>query len=82
MLDRRYDLQALLYSIALHRYLDQRLPDYDYDRHFGGCYYLFLRAMRPQHGSARGVHFERPDHAKITALESLLAFTPAVPVIA
>jgi exodeoxyribonuclease V beta subunit len=82
MLERRYDLQALLYSIALHRYLDQRLPDYDYDRHFGGCYYLFLRAMRPQHGSARGVHFERPDHAKITALESLLAFTPAVPVIA
>jgi len=82
MLDRRYDLQALIYSVALHRYLDQRLADYDYDRHFGGCYYLFLRAMRPQHGFARGVHFERPDHAKMTALESLLAFTPVAPVMA
>ncbi len=82
MLDRRYDLQALLYSVALHRYLDQRLPDYDYERHFGGCYYLFLRAMRPQSGPRYGVHFERPDHAKMTAFETLLAFTPVTPVMA
>jgi exodeoxyribonuclease V beta subunit len=76
MLDRRYDLQALLYSIALHRYLQQRLLDYSYEQHFGGCYYLFLRAMRPQSGPLGGVHFERADAAKLDALERLLMFTP------
>ena len=81
MLDRRYDLQALLYSVALHRYLQQRLPHYDYDQHFGGCYYLFLRAMRPPGGPCYGVHFERVQSDKLTALEQLLAFTPAPAVV-
>ena len=76
MLDRRYDLQSMLYSIALHRYLAQRLPDYDYDRHFGGSYYLFLRAMRPHSGARYGVHFHRPDLARLQKLDRLLAFTP------
>ncbi|MGD2170604.1 MAG: UvrD-helicase domain-containing protein [Gammaproteobacteria bacterium] len=76
MLDRRYDLQALLYSLALHRYLRQRLPDYDYEQHFGGNYYLFLRAMRPQHGPAYGVHFDCPPVSTIDALDKLFAFTP------
>jgi exodeoxyribonuclease V beta subunit len=75
MLDRRYDLQFLLYTVALHRYLGQRLPDYRYDKHFGGCYYLFLRAMRPQSGPDLGVHFERPDASLLAALERLLAYT-------
>jgi len=76
MLDRRYDLQSLIYSLALHRYLDQRLPDYDYARHFGGSYYLFLRAMRPQQANRYGVHFERPDRSVIEAFEKLLKFSP------
>lgn len=44
----RYDLQYQLYSTALHRYLRHRLADYDYDRHFGGVIYLFLRGMDGQ----------------------------------
>jgi exodeoxyribonuclease V beta subunit len=40
-----YPLQALLYSVALHRYLRWRLPDYEVDRHLGGVLYLFLRGM-------------------------------------
>ena len=76
MLHRRYDLQSLIYSIALHRFLSQRIPGYDYDRHFGGSYYLFLRAMRPQHGMRYGVHFERPDYETICSLEELFEFTP------
>ncbi|SUC45636.1 Exodeoxyribonuclease V beta chain [Providencia stuartii] len=35
MIDHRYDLQYQLYSLALHRYLKQRLPNYQYDVHFG-----------------------------------------------
>ena len=73
ILDRRYDLQYLLYSIALHRYLSVRIPDYTYERHFGGVYYLFIRAMRPQQESAYGVYFDLPDYADLSALDALLA---------
>ena len=45
MADHHYPLQALLYSVALHRYLRWRLPDYDPARHLGGVAYLFVRGM-------------------------------------
>jgi exodeoxyribonuclease V beta subunit len=45
MLRRHYALQALLYTVALHRYLRWRLPDYDPDRNLAGVLYLFLRGM-------------------------------------
>jgi exodeoxyribonuclease V beta subunit len=67
--ERRYDLQYLLYTLALHRYLYRRLPGYDYDRHFGGVYYLFLRGMRPETGPRCGVHFDRPALGLIKALD-------------
>ena len=51
--DNYYDLQYLLYSLALHRYLKNRLADYDPQYHFGGIYYLYLRGMSP--GSDTGV---------------------------
>jgi len=76
MVDRRYDLQSQLYSVALHRYLLQRLPGYDYEQHFGGSYYLFLRAMRSEHGNCYGVHFDRPQQKTIQMLEQLMKFTP------
>ena len=40
-----YALQALLYTVALHRYLRWRLPDYDPERNLAGVLYLFLRGM-------------------------------------
>ncbi len=40
-----YPLQAILYSVALHRYLRWRLPDYEPNVHLGGVAYLFLRGM-------------------------------------
>jgi exodeoxyribonuclease V beta subunit len=76
MYDRRYDLQSLIYALALHRLLAQRLPDYDYDQHFGGSYYLFLRAMRPHQGSRYGIHFERPQRVVIEEFDALFHFTP------
>lgn len=75
MFDRRYDLQLLIYSIALHRYLRSRVPDYDYETHFGGAYYLFIRAMRPDSGTKYGVHFERPASTEIEALDQIFAST-------
>jgi exodeoxyribonuclease V beta subunit len=80
MLGRRYDLQALLYAVALHRLLAVRLPDYHYEQHFGGCYYLFLRAMRPQHSNRFGVHFDRPEEKTIQQLDQLMKFSRPEPI--
>ncbi len=76
MLERRYDLQATIYTLALERYLASRIRDYDYERHFGGCYYLFLRAMRVDSGDRFGVYFERPTRSRLDALQSLFEFQP------
>lgn len=81
VLDRRYDLQYLLYTLALHRYLKQRLDDYCYDQHFGGIYYLFLRGMRPQTGPAYGVFHELPDKKLIETLDQQI-FTTAMAGVA
>ncbi len=40
-----YGLQALLYTVALHRYLRWRLAGYDPATHLGGVLYLFIRGM-------------------------------------
>ncbi len=45
MLHSHYPLQALLYSVVLHRYLRWRLPGYDPERHLGGMLYLYVRGM-------------------------------------
>jgi exodeoxyribonuclease V beta subunit len=51
MLDKRYDLQAVLYLLALHRLLKVRLGShYDYESHIGGSVYLFLRGTQHSDG--------------------------------
>jgi exodeoxyribonuclease V beta subunit len=40
-----YVLQGLLYTVALHRYLRWRLPDYSASQNLAGILYLFLRGM-------------------------------------
>lgn len=72
IIDRRYDLQYLLYSLALHRYLRYRLSDYNYDQHFGGVYYLFLRAMRKNTGKQFGVFFDKPSFEEIDTLDQVI----------
>lgn len=62
----RYDLQFHLYTLALHRLLQQRLPGYQAERHLGGSYYLFLR------GLPEGGIFYRPVNlALLHALDQL-----------
>jgi exodeoxyribonuclease V beta subunit len=46
MAANHYDLQARIYSLALHQYLRHRLPDYSAE-HFGGVFYIFLRGVDP-----------------------------------
>lgn len=45
MLHSDYPLQALLYTVVLHRFLRWRQPGYDPARHLGGVLYLFVRGM-------------------------------------
>ncbi|GAA4880174.1 exodeoxyribonuclease V subunit beta [Ferrimonas pelagia] len=70
MLAHRYDLQAALYGLALHRLLASRLPDYDFDHHMGGAVYLFLRGLDPDR-PGNGALTLAPDKALILALDSL-----------
>ncbi|WP_076413701.1 exodeoxyribonuclease V subunit beta [Shewanella sp. UCD-KL12] len=66
----RYDLQYIIYTLALHRYLSLRMPHYDYDQHIGGCYYLFLRGMSVDVPGA-GVFFDKPPRALVESLDQL-----------
>lgn len=58
MADHRYDLQYQIYALALHRFLRSRLANYQYEQHFGGVYYLFLRGMDGQ--SDHGIFAAKP----------------------
>lgn len=81
MISHRYDLQYQLYTVALHRYLQQRIENYDYDTHFGGVYYLFIRAMSEDYHHSTvpdaknqrpGIFYTRPSYEFINALDELL----------
>ena len=74
MAHSEYDLQALIYTLALHRWLRFRLGDrYDYARDFGGTRYLFCRGLDPQAGTADGIHAWKPSLALVDALDALFA---------
>ncbi|MDO9600249.1 MAG: UvrD-helicase domain-containing protein [Azoarcus sp.] len=71
-----YHLQHLLYTVAVHRHLGRSLPGYDYNIHFGGVLYLFVRGVRPGwkvDGQPAGVFRHRAPRAVIEALDALLA---------
>jgi exodeoxyribonuclease V beta subunit len=77
MLHSHYPLQALLYSVVLHRYLRWRLPAYDPEAHLGGVLYLFLRGMcGPEtpvvDGHVAGVFDWSPPAALVIDLSDLL----------
>jgi exodeoxyribonuclease V beta subunit len=66
-----YRFQALLYAVAVDRYLRQRLPDYQRSRHLGECLYVFVRAVGLAPGC--GVWARRFDDALIDAVDAALA---------
>jgi exodeoxyribonuclease V beta subunit len=54
MLRHHYALQALLYAVALHRFLRWRLPGYDPAVNLAGVVYLFVRGMTGADGTLIG----------------------------
>ena len=71
MAHHHYFLQYHLYVVAVHRYLATRIAGYDYDAHFGGVFYLFVRGMAPERGENAGVFADRPSRALVLALSAL-----------
>ncbi|MGV3527088.1 MAG: exodeoxyribonuclease V subunit beta [Candidatus Sericytochromatia bacterium] len=69
MRQQGYHLQALIYSVALHRWLRQRLPGYRPETHLGGVHYLFLRGLEAE--TPRGIFYQRYAPDLITALDQL-----------
>ena len=73
ILDKRYDLQYVLYLLALHRLLKARLPGYDYNQHIGGAVYLFLRGVNSASG---GAFTDKPPRVLIEQLDALFDGEP------
>ncbi len=71
MLEHHYVLQYHLYTVAIDRYLAQRVVGYDYETHFGGVYYLFLRGMGDSSSLPTGIYAHRPSRACIADLSAL-----------
>jgi exodeoxyribonuclease V beta subunit len=72
MIKSFYDVQYLIYTVALDQYLKKRLPDYTYEKHFGGVYYFFLRGFNSKEGTTNGIFFDRPARQFIVKLEKAL----------
>jgi exodeoxyribonuclease V beta subunit len=70
-----YTLQYTFYTLALNRYLKLRARGYDYDRHFGGVFYVFLRGADPDKGSEFGIYRDKPPQDVIEALSEELIGT-------
>jgi exodeoxyribonuclease V beta subunit len=67
-----YFLQYTIYTLAFDQYLRLRIPDYHYEVHFGGAYYVFLRGVDPEMGSDYGIYRDRPAPNLIGALNEAL----------
>ena len=71
MQQHNYGLQYFIYCVVLHHYLEQRLPNYNYEDHFGGVRYLFLRGM-DQTQPMQGVFVDNPSLQIIEGLSNIL----------
>lgn len=71
----RYWLQYLIYSVAVHQYLSKALPRYEYNKHFGGVYYMFLRGVdgkKDPDGHINGIYEDRPPEDLVKELSEIL----------
>lgn len=74
-----YHLQYLIYTLAAKKYLQSRLKDFDYDRHFGGVIYLFVRGVRS--GSNTGIYANRPTLQQLQLIENIMTGKPVPEMI-
>lgn len=70
MNENNYHLQYFIYTVAVKKYLESRIPGFNYEKQFGGVIYCFVRGVR--NVSGQGIFTTKPDLKKIKLLESLL----------
>lgn len=70
MYENNYNLQYLIYTVALTKYLKLRKPDFDYDTHFGGVIYLFLRGVRAE--GQTGIYYTKPAKELIKQMKEVI----------
>jgi exodeoxyribonuclease V beta subunit len=68
MVHHQYFVQYHIYAVALHRFLSSRLAGYEFEKNFGGVYYLFIRGIDPVKQAGNGIFFHRPDGSVIRKL--------------
>ncbi len=69
-----YDLQYLIYALALHRYLHQRIENYNVKEHFGGVYYLYLRGMTINPAfNGYGVFYRKIKEEELNRLDNIFS---------
>ncbi len=71
MHDHNYGLQYWIYTLVLHGFLSNTIPGYEYEKNFGGVFYLFARGMSPEYPE-NGLFFDRPQVAVLDALQKCL----------
>ncbi len=57
MEESQYNLQAMIYALALHGWLKSKIPNYDPHKHFGGVFYIYMRGMDDK---GNGCYFQKP----------------------
>jgi exodeoxyribonuclease V beta subunit len=67
-----YFLQYHIYTLALHLYLEKRLPGYQYENHFGGVFYVYLRGLDQNLGPDYGIYYDLPSFSVIERLSEKL----------
>jgi exodeoxyribonuclease V beta subunit len=71
MLQHSYFLQYHLYTVAADLYLSSRIGGYEYDKHFGGVFYVFFRGLDAKNPK-RAIFRDRPRASLVSALRQLL----------
>ena len=71
-----YRFQALLYTVALDRYLSQRLPGYQRSDNLGDCFYVFVRALGL--GNGAGVWRHRFSDDLLSAVQAVFSTSLAI----
>ncbi|WP_425619598.1 exodeoxyribonuclease V subunit beta [Buchnera aphidicola] len=72
IMKNRYDLQYHIYTVAIHKYLKQKIKDYHYQYDFGGVFYFFLRAIENKKEN-HGVFYTKPDYNLIKKTIDLIS---------
>ena len=70
MKGNNYNLQYFIYTVAMKRYLEVKMPGFNYDEHFGGVIYIFLRGVRDK-DNRTGIYYTRPTSENINRLEEV-----------